>query len=143
VTIPSSVTNIGYEAFASCPTLRGLYFQGNAPSVHASAFSDDKNVTIYFLPGTSGWTNSFGGRPTALWKPRVLTSDGSFGVRTNQFGFNIGWASGMNVAVDACADLANPIWFPLQTNALTSDTLYFSDSQWTNHPACFYRLRWP
>lgn len=73
----------------------------------------------------------------------MLTDDDSFGVRTNQFGFNIGWASGMDVAVDACTDLANPIWTPLQTNTLTADTLYFSDAEWTNYPARFYRLRWP
>ena len=49
----------------------------------------------------------------------------------------------MKVVVDTCTNLANPVWTPLQTDALTSDTLYFSDSQWTNHPARFYRLRWP
>jgi hypothetical protein len=73
----------------------------------------------------------------------MQTGDASFGVRTNQFGFNISWASGMVVAVDACTDLANPVWTPLQTNTLTSDTLYFSDPQWTNYPDRFYRLRWP
>ena len=76
-------------------------------------------------------------------KYKVLTSDDSFGVRTNQFGFNISWANGMNVAVDACTNLANPVWTPLQTNTLASDTLYFSDPQWTNYPARFYRLRSP
>jgi len=49
----------------------------------------------------------------------------------------------MAVAVDACSDLANPIWTPLKTNTLAADTLYFSDPQWTNYPARFYRLRWP
>jgi len=37
----------------------------------------------------------------------------------------------------------NPIWTPQQTNTPTSDTLYFSDPNWTNHPARFYHLRWP
>ena len=32
---------------------------------------------------------------------------------------------------------------PLQTNTLSSDSLYFSDPQWTNYPARFYRLRSP
>ncbi len=49
----------------------------------------------------------------------------------------------MKVAVDARTILTNPVWTPLQTNTLTSDTLYFSDPQWTNYPARFYRLRWP
>ena len=54
----------------------------------------------------------FSGRPTALWKPQVQAGDASFGVRTNQFGFNIAWASGMVVVVEACANLDNPVWSP-------------------------------
>jgi len=45
-------------------------------------------------------------------------------------------------AVDACTDLYNPVWTPLQTNTLTTNTLYFSDPEWTNYPNRFYRLRW-
>ena len=49
----------------------------------------------------------------------------------------------MAVAVDACTDLANPAWTPLQTNLLSNGSSYFGDLQWTNYPARFYRLRWP
>ena len=143
VTIPGTVTNIEEFAFAYCPKLTEVFFRGNAPSIGSAVFTGNNQVIVCYLPGTTGWGSTFGERPTALWKPRVLTSDGSFGVRTNQFGFNISWASGMAVAVDACTDLANPVWTPLQTNTLSGDTLYFGDSQWTNHPARFYRLRWP
>lgn len=142
VAIPASVTNFGAWVFAYCYGLRGVYWSGNAPAVPSSAFYNT-GATIYYLPGTTGWGATFAGRPTALWKPRILTSDGSFGVRTNQFGFNISWSSGMNVAIDACTDLANPVWTSLQTNTLASDTVYFGDLQWTNDPTRFYRLRWP
>jgi hypothetical protein len=71
----------------------------------------------------------------------VQTSDASFGVRTNQFGFTINWASGMTVVVEASTSLANPTWYPLDTNTLTSGTAYFSDPQWKNYPSRFYRLR--
>ena len=40
-----------------------------------------------------GVGHHLGGRPTALWSPQVQTSDTSFGVRTNQFGFTITWAA--------------------------------------------------
>lgn len=73
----------------------------------------------------------------------MLTGDTSFGVRTNQFGFNISWTSGMTVAVDACTNAANPVWTAIQTNTLVTNTLYISDPQWTNYPTRFYRLRWP
>ena len=72
----------------------------------------------------------------------MQTSDASFGVRTNQFGFNITWASDMVVVVEACTNLANPTWFPLATNTLTGGSFYFSDPQWTNYPDRFYRFRW-
>jgi hypothetical protein len=78
-----------------------------------------------------------------LWTPQVQTTDASFGVRTNQFGFTITWASGMTVVVEACTNLANPTWYPLATNTLTGGSAYFSDPQWTSYPARFYRLRSP
>jgi hypothetical protein len=100
-------------------------------------------VTFYYLPGTTGWDAANAWRPTMLWTPQVETSDASFGVRTNQFGFTINWASGMTVVVEASTNLSNPGWLPLATNTLTGDTLYFGDKQWTNYPVRFYRLRSP
>jgi len=110
-------------------------------------FEGAYNVTVYYLAGTTGWRPMFGSRPTMLWKPQVppqvQTSDANLGVRTNQFGFTINGASGMIVVVEACTNLANPTWTPLQTNTLSGDSFYFSDPQWTNYPARFYRLRSP
>jgi hypothetical protein len=73
----------------------------------------------------------------------VQTRDGSFGVRTNQFGFNINWASGQTIVVEASEDLANHSWSPVATNILTGGSAYFGDPQWTNYPARFYRIRSP
>ena len=75
--------------------------------------------------------------------PLILTSNPSFGVRTNQFGFTVSWATNLNVVVEAATDLAHPVWSPVQTNALTSGWFYFSDPQWKNYPARFYRIRSP
>jgi hypothetical protein len=69
VTIGNSVTNIGSEAFYSCSSLTGVYFKGNAPNVDSSVFSGDRRATVYYLPGTTGWSPTFCGRPTARWKP--------------------------------------------------------------------------
>ena len=106
-------------------------------------FYSDGNVTIYYLPGTTGWSSTFEGRPTVLWNPQVQSSDASFGVRTNRFGFNITGISRLVIVVEACTSLGNPTWVPLQTNILTSDSFYFSDPPWTNYPGRFYRLRSP
>jgi hypothetical protein len=46
----------------------------------------------------------------------------------------------MVIVVEAATNLFNANWLPLQTNALTSDTYYFSDPESTNYPARFYRI---
>jgi hypothetical protein len=140
--VPSSVTKIWDFAFVGS-RLTSLYFEGNAPTLDFSAFFGADFVTIFYRPGTAGWGPTYDGRPTALWLPLVQTGDASFGVRTNQFGFNINWASGQTVVVQAATNLSNPIWVPVATNALTSGTSYFSDPLWTNHPQRFYRLTAP
>jgi hypothetical protein len=125
----------------------GVYFQGNSPSLGGSSvFVGDTHPIVYYLPGTTGWTSTFGGRPTALWflpNPVILTSGPSFGVKTNQFGFIISWATNVPVIVEASTNLANPAWSPVATNTLTSGSSYFRDPQWTNYPARFYRIRSP
>jgi hypothetical protein len=141
ITIPSSVSYVGDIAFSYSPSLTGVYFQGNAPSLGSSLFIFDNNATVYYLPGTTGWGPTFGGRPAVLWNPQVQTSDASFGVRTNQFGFAITGTSNLVIVVEATTNLANPLWSPIGTNALTGGSFYFSDPQWTNYPGRFYRLR--
>ncbi len=171
ITIPDSVIAIGDYAFYSCtsltsatigvkvgfifgimfpncPSLTGIYFRGNAPSLveYGYLLAPNSNATVYYLPWTAGWPTPgtpFGGCPTALWLPQAQTGDASFGVQNNQFGFNITWAGDMVVVVEACTDLANPDWTPAGTNTLTGGSSYFSDSQWTNYPGRFYRLRSP
>jgi hypothetical protein len=108
-------------------------------------FDYDNKMTVYYLPDTTGWDDFSNqtGVPIAPWLPAMQTSDCSFGVQTNQFGFNINWASGKTVVVEACTNLSNPDWQPVRTNTLTTGSAYFSDPQWTNYPGRFYRLRSP
>ena len=126
-----------------CTGLAAAYFKGNAPSIGSQVFDYDNNPTIYYLPGTTGWGTTFGGRPTVLWNPQVQTSGASFGVLTNQFGFNITGTSNLVIVVEACTNLAGPTWSPVGTNTLTGGSSYFSDPLWTNYLSRFYRLRPP
>jgi hypothetical protein len=142
VTIPARVTYIGGGAFYECMSLTNVYFQGSAPSLGDEYVFYGDPVTIYYLSGATGWgATTYGGRPAVLWNPKVPTSDASFGVRTNQFGFTITGTSNLFIVVEACTNLANPIWSAAGTNTLTSGFSYFSDAKWTNYPARFYRLR--
>jgi hypothetical protein len=144
ITIPNSVTNIWDYAFNGCTNLTAVYFQGNAPPLTNdwSVFQNDP-ATVYYLPGTTGWAPTYDLLPTVLWNPQVQTSDPSFGIRTNRFGFIITGTPNISLAVEASTGLANPVWVPLQTFTLTSGSVYFSDPAWTNYPTRFYRLRFP
>ncbi len=80
-TLGNGLRTIGTGAFADCG-LTGVYFLGDAPSLVSgpSVFAYDNN-TVYYVPGTSGWGATFGGRPTAPWFPPqsgyfCMTADG-------------------------------------------------------------------
>jgi hypothetical protein len=143
VVIPETLTSIDIYAFQNCPKLKRLFFRGNAPSVPPTAFPGSTNATVYYLPGKSGWGSTFGGRPTALWLPTVASGDGSFGVRSNGFGFNVNWTSGQRVVVEASPDPASAVWVPISTNVLSSDSLYVSDPSWAGFTRRFYRIHSP
>ena len=71
VIIPNSVTTIEEGAFSDCQNLSHIYFTGNAPSLGSGVFggySGYDPATVYYLAGTTGWTNTFGGLRTMLWQ---------------------------------------------------------------------------
>lgn len=116
-----------------------------------TVFENAFNTTIYYLPGTANWVGTYCGRPTALWTlasplilwPSLTGANGFPGTPPDGFGFVVSWATNAFVTVEACTNFADPIWIPLQTNELINGSFYFSDSDWTNHPSRFYRLRSP
>jgi hypothetical protein len=145
INLPATVTNIGEYAFTFCTSLTNLFFEGNAPAIDWTAFANDNFETAYYLPGSTGWAafSSLTDVPSVLWNPLIQTSDGNFGVRSNQFGFKITGITNIPIVVEACTNLASPVWTPLQTLTLTNGSFYFSDLQWTNYPARYYRIGSP
>jgi hypothetical protein len=142
VTIPNSVISIGADAFSYCTSLSSVYFQGNAPTLGGTNVFNNDTVTIFYLPGTTGWGSAFAGRPTAVWTlPYPLILNSSLGVQSNGFGFTVSWATNLSVVVEAFTDLKNPKWLPVTTNALNNGVVNFTDPQWTNYPRRFYRVR--
>jgi hypothetical protein len=99
VSIPSNLTTVGNQAFYGCNSLQGVYFQGNAPSLGGSSVFDYANsATVYYLPGTTGWGATFGGRPTQLWypgAPAITAHPQSQAVQTGgAVSFNVGASGG-------------------------------------------------
>jgi hypothetical protein len=138
--ISGSVSNIGPIAFGNCP-LTSIFFGGNAPN-SIENFWEGK-PTIYYFPGTTGWSNSFDGLTALLWNPALQTADAGFGLRSNQFGFNITGTSNIPIVLEACTNLAIPIWIPLQVLNLTNGLFYFSEPFQPNNSERFYRISLP
>jgi hypothetical protein len=170
VMIPASVTNIGTFAFTSCDNLKAIFFDGNAPAVDPTAFlieahygfenyeiSNYYAATAYYLPGTTGWAQFMsntlvaatnGGPvdvfvPAVLWNPTLIATGPSFGVQGNQFGFDITGTTNIPIVVQACTNLAQPVWLPLQSLTLTNGLVHFSEPVQSNSPARFYRIGAP
>ncbi len=145
--IAGGLLSIGEGAFARCSKLTSLYFQGHAPTADWSVFNDvgegpGDPVTNYYLPGTTGWGefSANTGHPAVLWNPLIQTGDGSFGVQNGQFGFNITGTTNIPIVVEACANLAGPVWTPLQSLTLTNGAYYFSEPFQPGSVGRYYRI---
>lgn len=143
VTIGNGLTSLGAYAFYQCPILDRVYFKGDAPPQWQSAFFESA-ATVYYVPGTQGWSSKPGGIPLVPWNPQILTSDGMVGFQNGQFGFTIAGTAGIPVSVEASADLANASWISVATLTLeAAGTAAFTDPSSPTHPARFYRLGMP
>jgi hypothetical protein len=146
-TIASGVNSIGEYAFWDYTNLAGVYFGGNVPAtLGAGAFYPSNHVTAYYLPAATGWDgfSAGAGIPAVLWNPLIQTGGSGFGVQSNQFfGFNITNAANLTVVVEACTNLASPVWTPLQTTTPTNGSYHFSEPLQPNSPGRYYGLGFP
>ena len=165
ITIGKGVATMGEYAFNYCTNLTGVYFRGNPPTVDlittdTTLFYADHNVTVYYLPGTTGWSSLwhslYCSKPAVLWNAVIGTPSletGSNIVTANDatasdtagalsFGFNIVGTPNIPVVVEACSNLANPVWTPLQAVTLAGGSAYFSEPM-QSVPGRFYRLTHP
>jgi hypothetical protein len=142
VTIQASFVSLGEEAFSYCANLADVFFAGNYPNVGYDVFAGDNEATAYYLPGVFGWRTNLDTIPALVWNPMIQTG-GSLGVSSNQFGFNITGTADIPIVVEACTNLANPVWSPLQAATLANGSFIFSESLQTNSPARYYRISSP
>lgn len=74
IIIPASVTNLEYYSFEGCTNLTEVFFGGNSPGIvydwtgTNGLFAGD-NLTVYYLPGTTGWSANFAGAPAVMGNP--------------------------------------------------------------------------
>jgi len=144
--IPASVTNIGVYAFGSCIGLKSILFLGNAPTASFDAFVTDDiytHVVACYLPGTTGWSNTFCGISAVLWNPAIQTTGPNFGPQNGQFGFDVTGNPNLPVVVEFCTNLTTPVWTPLQSLTLTNGLYHFSEPFQPDAPARYYGLGFP
>ncbi len=151
VVVGKGLAYLGNGTFTSCANLASVFFQGNAPAfgsspyppVATTPFFRDTNTVVCYMPGSTGWDSAYAGQPALLWNPQLLTRDGSFGVRQNRFGFNIGGTPNIPLVVEASSSFAGGTWAPLLYCTLTNGLVYFSDVDWAKQGERFYRIRSP
>ena len=71
IVMSARLISISSDAFNGDTFLESIYFLGNAPSAPANLFSYNYFAIVYYLPQTTGWTNTFGGAPAVLWTPQL------------------------------------------------------------------------
>jgi len=154
IIIPASVRTLGsgvfdYGFYYNGDVPRGLeriYFEGNRPTATGYSLVSrpfERGPTVYYRAGTTGWGETFAGRPTVRWDARVESESATFGLKEGKLGFKILGTPGLVLVVEACADLANPVWTAVGTHTLADGTSLFADAQVATLPARFYRLRAP
>ena len=115
VIIGSNVTVIGSSAFSSTGNLTSILCRGSAPASSTWAGGLPTNSTIYFLPGASGWQQTYGGRGTQVFEPAA--SHPSF---TTPTGFQFLWTNTGSIPMNVrrTASLGGP-WTVVSTNNVT------------------------
>jgi len=111
-----------------------LRLQSNSPCINAGL-----NAFAPFGPDLDG-NPRIVGRTVDLGAYEFQSLDLiSFGVVSNQFGFNVTGQSNWVIVLEASSDFTN--WIPLTTNTLGVSPFPFRDSTPPNLPQRFYRAR--
>lgn len=151
VTLPATVEYIGEADFLGCTKLHDLYFLGYLPYIGVPGFGGDSEIrlsggselVVYHLAGIAivqGMTR-LGHRPIAPWLPKMRVLETGRNGKNGPFGFDVEWAPGQSVVIEAATDLARPDWTPLHTIRLIAEPTEFTDTNSINNSRRFYRLR--
>lgn len=149
IIIPASVRTLGlgvFENYYEPGGLESIYFEGNRPTATEQSLvynAFERGPTVYYGAGTTGWEETFAGRPSVALDPQFPVIVPSFGVRDGKFGLTIAGAAGLVVVVETCADFANPVWTVVGTYPLADGASSYIDPETGTRSARFYRLRVP
>jgi sugar lactone lactonase YvrE len=124
--------------------IRKVHFAGDPALTLASVdFTNSGDYTVVVTGAYGSVTSAVAVLTVTIPRtpPQIITEDASFGIVSNQFGFNLGGAFGQTIVVDGSTNLVD--WLPLGTSTMSGSLIYFTDPTWTNFPSHFYRARLP
>ena len=121
--------------------IRKVYF-GGLPSRLVSNVTEN-NAGTYQVIVTSPSGSITSSVAMLFVPPQIQTSGPVFGLHSNIFGFNVSGSSNQVVVIESSTNLTASQWVQLQTNILTTNTIYFSDPDWTNFSGRYYRVHSP
>ena len=76
--IGESVTSVGLSVFSGCTSLTLVVFKGDAPEIMGNIFNNCLALeTVYYIEGTSGWTNPWNTKATAVLNQEDIIIIGS------------------------------------------------------------------
>lgn len=73
VRLPEGIRVVCSNAFADCPELLAVYFQGDAPAEAENVFEGSENAVVYYRQGTKGWGDTWCGRKTVEYGEGYLS----------------------------------------------------------------------
>ncbi|MCZ2154353.1 MAG: leucine-rich repeat domain-containing protein, partial [Bryobacterales bacterium] len=138
VVLPESITNIAPHAFDFIGSLSNVYFLGNAPTV-TDAFANSPAVTLYYMPGRTGWADPFAGYPAKLWNPTLSSMKTDAGIVS----CTVTGTLTIPVALETTTNIFRGPWVLLQSTSLTNAAVTLMDLSSTNLSSRFYRISGP
>jgi hypothetical protein len=122
------------------PLADGGNVSGSGTNVLSLGNVQFANATNYFVVITNAYgavTSSVVSLVVAQPPLVVVTTNGTFGFKNQQFQFMLTGPAGSNAVISASPDLQT--WTPLLTNPLVGGSLIFTDLLATNFPQRYYR----
>lgn len=96
IVLPDTLTNIGDYAFAFSGNMAGAYFEGDALPDDSTVFFGENKMTVYYLPGSTGWGPTFGTAPTMMLPEITATAQPDSGPAPLDVVFNAATVNNWN-----------------------------------------------
>ncbi len=138
VQFTGGVGTLADGVFGACTSLSGVYFLCDEPELDTGEdlFTGAGEVTVRYLTAVSTWGSTFGGAPVEEWCPEPTAGD----VVEGAFQFDVEWADGQSIRVQASSDLEVPVWTDVASYVISNGACQVRDTNWVGEAIRYYRI---